>query len=131
MKFARIVFGVAAVYGFLVLAPLYFLLDRLGRDVPPAVTHPEFYYGFTGLALVAQVLFILIAANPIRYRPIMLVSVLEKVAYTLPVVLLYRAGQVPRQTLLPSLVDPILGLLFLVAYLRTPAVKLVPISTRD
>ena len=131
MKFARIVFGIAAAYGFLVLLPLYFLIDRIGRDVPPVITHPEFYYGFTGLALLAQMVFVLIAANPVRYRPIMLVAILEKVVYTLPVVLLYRAGQVPRETLLPSLVDPIFGLLLLVAYLRTPNVKLVPISTRD
>jgi hypothetical protein len=34
MKFARIVFGLAAVYGILSLLPLYFLLDKVGRDAP-------------------------------------------------------------------------------------------------
>jgi hypothetical protein len=52
MRFARIVYGVAAAYGFLALTPLYFLIGKIGRDAPPPVTHPEFYYGFVGVALL-------------------------------------------------------------------------------
>ena len=52
MKFARIVYSAAGVYGVLALAPLYFLFGLLGRVDPPPVTHPEFYYGFAGVALV-------------------------------------------------------------------------------
>jgi hypothetical protein len=119
MKFARIVFGIAAAYGFVTLVPLYFLIEKLGRDVPPAITHPEFYYGFIGVTLLWQVLFVMIAARPLRYRPIMLVAVLEKVVYTVPVVILYASGQVPVQTLWPALIDPIFGILFVAAYIRT------------
>src|SRR5258708_39363432 len=57
MKFARIAYGVAASYGFIALTPLYFLLGKIGRDAPPPVTHPEFYYGFVGVALLWQMVF--------------------------------------------------------------------------
>ena len=87
MKFARIVFGIAAAYGFVSLVPLYFMIEKVGRDAPPAITHPELYYGFIGLALLWQLVFVLIAVNPVRYRPIMLVAVLEKFVYTVPVVI--------------------------------------------
>jgi len=49
MKFAKIVFWCAGIWGFLVLTPLYFLFDRLGRQDPPPITHPGLYYGFVGV----------------------------------------------------------------------------------
>ena len=119
MKFARIVFGFAAAYGIAVLLPLYFLLGVVNREVPPAVTHPELYYGFVGLALLWQVVFVLIAMDPGRYRPIMLIAVLEKFFYTVPVVILYMSGEVHHKVLGSSIVDPVLGILFLIAFLRT------------
>jgi hypothetical protein len=119
VKFARIAFAGAAVYGFAVLLPLYFLLGRVNHDTPPAITHEELYYGFIGLAVLWQAVFVLIATDPVRYRPIMLIAILEKVIYTIPVVILYMQGRVHPKTLAPALVDPVLGLLFLIAYLRT------------
>ena len=41
MIFARRVFLIAAVYGFIVLLPQDFLEGQIGRDVPPPITHPE------------------------------------------------------------------------------------------
>ena len=119
MRFARIVFGIAAAYGFVTLLPLYFLLGRLSRDVPPSVTHPEFYYGFVGLALLWQMIFFLIAREPIRYRPLMWIAILEKLVYSVPVVILYSLGKAQPKTLGPALVDPIFGILFVMAYFRT------------
>ena len=40
-RFARRVFAVAGTYGLIVTAPLYFLEERIARDAPPAITHPE------------------------------------------------------------------------------------------
>ncbi len=119
MKFARIVYGIAAAYGFIVLLPSYFLIGKIGRDAPPAVTHPEFYYGFVGLAILWQMVFVLIARDPIRYRPVMPVTILEKLVYTVPVVILYLRGQVHAKMVPPSLVDPLFGVLFVLAYFRT------------
>ncbi len=50
--FARRAYTAAAVYGILALAPQYFLEQQVNRDFPPAITHPEYFYGFVGLALV-------------------------------------------------------------------------------
>ena len=120
MKFARVIYAIAAIYGILVLTPLYFLLDRVNTDTPPAVTHLEFYYGFAGMALLWQFIFLLIAKDPIRYRPVMVLTFLGKIAYTVPVLILYSRGEVHASTMHLSLVDPIFGILFVAAYLKTP-----------
>jgi hypothetical protein len=119
MTFARIVYGIAAAYGFLVLVPLYFLIGKIGRDTPPAITHAEFYYGFVGIALLWQVVFCLIAADPLRYRPIMLVTIFEKIVFTVPVLAELSLGRLPAKSIWPAPVDLFLGLLFVVAYVRT------------
>lgn len=54
MLFARYLFCFAAIYGFLVLVPQYFLEEHIGRDYPPPITHPEHFYGFLGVALAWQ-----------------------------------------------------------------------------
>ena len=119
MKFARIVYGIAAAYGFIALGPLYFLLERVGHDAPPPVTHPEFYYGFVGVGMLWQLVFILMAKDPLPYRPIMPIAILEKFVYAVPVVILYALGRIHPNILLPSLVDPVFGMLFIVGYFRT------------
>ena len=123
MRFGKIVFTVAGVYGLLVLAPQYFLEERYGRDFPPPVNHPEHYYGFVGLALVWQLAFLLIARDPARYRPLMLVAVLEKLSFGAAVPVLYLMGRVAPLVLAPALVDLLLAALFVAAYLKTPRRK--------
>jgi hypothetical protein len=71
MWFASIVFLIAGVWGMLVLTPLYFMFDFVGRQYPPPVTHPDFYYGFIGVALAWQAAFLVIARDPVRLRPMM------------------------------------------------------------
>jgi hypothetical protein len=119
MKFARIVYGIAAAYGFIVLPPLYFLFDTIGKQAPPPVNHPEFYYGFAGVASLWQVLFVLIAVDPIRYRPLMLVTIPAKLVFTVPIVILYLHGQANLKIVTPSLADPVFAVLFAAAYLVT------------
>ena len=67
MRFARIVFSIAGVYGLAVVVPMYFLEDRIGREQPPSITHPEFYYGFAGITLAWQLVFLVLASDPFRY----------------------------------------------------------------
>jgi hypothetical protein len=43
------VFLLAGIYGSLVLLPQYFLEEKTGRDFPPPITHPEYYYGFSSI----------------------------------------------------------------------------------
>src|SRR5690348_18231609 len=88
MKFAKMVFWVAGMWGFLVLTPLYFMFDLIGQKDPPPITHPGFFYGFVGVALAWQVAFIIIATDPLRYRPLMIPSILEKVSWSTAVIVL-------------------------------------------
>ena len=119
-RFARRVFTGAAVYGILALPPQYFLEGHLGRAFPPAITHPEHFYGFIGIALAWQFAFLVIAHDPVRYRALMPVAVLEKVAFGGAVVALFALGRVAWPVLAVGAVDLVLATLFLAAYRMTP-----------
>jgi len=121
MRFAQVIFTAAGIYGIVVLAPLYFLEGWLGRNAPPPITHPEFFYGFVGVALAWQVVFLLIGRDPVRYRPIMIACVLEKLGYGLAVIVLLGLGRVAASTLITAGIDLTLGALFVAAYLKTPS----------
>ncbi|MEO6444050.1 MAG: hypothetical protein ABIZ91_18930 [Gemmatimonadaceae bacterium] len=117
----RWVFRVAAFYGILVLLPQYFLELGLGPALPEPMQRPEQFYGFVGVALVWQLAFLLIAADPIRYRRLMLVGVLEKLAFAVPVALLFVAGRVDAAVLVFGMIDLMLGLAFIAAFRATPS----------
>ena len=119
MKFARWVFLLAAIYGVLALAPMYFQEAMLARTQPPAITHPEFYYGFIGVALAWQVLFLQLAHDPLRHRPLMLPAMLEKAGFGLAMLALYAQHRLPALMLLAGCVDLLFVALFLLAWWRT------------
>lgn len=119
MKVARWLFGIAGVYGILAIAPLYFMEARIGHDDPPAITHPEYFYGFVGITLAWQVVFLMIAREPARYRPLMLASVLEKLAWGIAAIVLFRQQRVSGMTLGFGGIDLLLGALFIMAFLLT------------
>lgn len=123
MKFAKTVFWVAGIWGFLVLTPLYFLSDFIGKQTPPPLTHPEFYYSFIGVALVWQVAFLVIAFDPARFRPFMVVAILEKASYVLTLVVLFVAGHLVQAQAWPAVPDAVLGVLFIAAYQKTSSVN--------
>src|SRR4051794_12298556 len=112
MRFARWVFVAAGVYGAAVLAPQYFLEGRGGRDYPPPVTHPEFYYGFVGVALSWQLLFLVIGSDPVRFRPAMPPAVLEKASFAVAVPVLYAMERVPGVLVGFAAASAMWGLLF-------------------
>lgn len=121
MIFAKRIFLGAAIYGFIVLLPQYFLEEKTGRDFPPAITHPEYFYGFIGIAVAWQIVFLVISRDPVRYRPLMLVAVVEKIAFGFPAIALYLTGRLSGQMLGAGILDLILGVLFVIAYKRTSA----------
>ena len=120
VAFARRVFLVAGIYGVIVLVPQYFLEGRTGRDFPPAITHPEYYYGFVGIALAWQLAFLVISRDPVRFRPMMIPAIAEKASFGIPAVALFVLGRLNPQMLAAALLDLVLGAFFLAAYLRTP-----------
>ena len=119
MRFARWVFLIAGVYGILVIAPQYFLEERISREYPPAITHPEHFYGFIGVTLAWQVLFLVIASDPVGLRKAMLPAVLEKAAFAVAVPILYTQGRVPGALVPFAALDAMWGMLFTLSYLRT------------
>lgn len=119
--FARWVFRIAGIYGLLVIAPQYFLEAQIGLDNPPAITHPEYFYGFVGVALAWQLAFLVIGADPIRYRPLMLAAVVEKATFGIAAIALYASGRLAAPVLVFGCLDLVLGVLFILAWRRTPA----------
>ncbi len=116
MNFAKWTFRIAGIYGLLIVAPLYFMEAQLGRDFPPAINHPEYYYGFLGVTLAWQVLFLLLAQDPLRYRPLMVAAVLEKIHYLPAVLWLYSRGRVAAFQIGMGTIDMVFCVLFIASY---------------
>lgn len=123
MRTARWIFGVASVWGILVIAPLYFAEGVIAANDPPAITHPEFFYGFVGVTLAWQFLYGLIATDPARFRPIMPIGAAGKISFTVACTALYFGGRLGATTFYSSLIDLLLALLFLVAWAKLASGK--------
>lgn len=119
MKFAKVVFWVAGIWGLVVITPLYFMFDLIGKQDPPAITHPGFYYGFVGCALAWQIAFICIGRDPVRLRVMMIPSVVEKFTYCTAVVVLVMQGRTNQRDLVFAATDLTLGALFVAAWVKT------------
>ena len=119
MKFAKVVFRVAGIYGLLVLVPQFFLEGKIGRDAPPPITHPEFFYGFICVAVAWQVLFLVLSTDPVRYRPMMIPAMLEKIGFPIAVVVLYLQDRLAPTIFAPAAADLVLLVLFALSYRKT------------
>src|SRR5262249_22472525 len=64
MRFARWVFLFVGISGVIMVIPPYFLEERFARSQPPPVNHPELYYGFFGVTLSWQLMFLVIGSDP-------------------------------------------------------------------
>jgi hypothetical protein len=119
MRFAKLVFLIAGIWGLAVVTPLYFLYDTIGRQYPPPITHPDFYYGFASVTLAWQLAFLIIATDPIRYRPLMVAAIVEKGGYLVTLGTLYAKGDVQFGQFAVVSPDGLLGLLFVAALMKT------------
>lgn len=119
MKFARYSFLIAGIYGLIALAPQYFMEAKNGRDFPPAITHPEYYYGFVGVALAWQIVFLIISRDPARYRPVMIAAMFEKFSFGIAAVVLFLQNRLHAMMLGAGILDLILGVLFVISFLKT------------
>lgn len=110
VRFASRLFRVAAIYGVIVLLPLYFV----------DVAHPYRLnlIGFAGVTLAFQGLFWIIARDPLRYLPLMALSVFEKLAFAVPALAFRMRDQTDGLTAAFGAIDLVLGSLFFLAYLR-------------
>jgi len=119
MKFAKIVFLIAGIWGVLVMTSMYFLFDVIGSQYPPSITHPDFYYGFVSITFAWQVVFLVISTDPLRYRPIIAAALVEKFGYIATLSVLYAKGQVQFGQFAVIGPDFILGILFIAAFFKT------------
>lgn len=114
--FAQKVFKWAGIYGLVALIPQFFMEGKIGQDFPPPITHPEYFYGFLGVALAWQVAFFIIARDPVRYRALMIPSALEKFSFGAAAIVLFLLHRIPPTVLVLGGVDILLGALFLIAW---------------
>ena len=119
MKFTKVVFWIAGIWGVLILTPLYFMFDAISRNDPPPVTHPGFYYGFVSVGLAWQFAFFVIARDPVRFRMMIIPSMIEKFGYGASLLVLYFQQRIHPSDLVFAGVDMLLGVLFLLAFFRT------------
>lgn len=117
--FAKRIFQVAAGWGFFILTLGYgaYLLGIEGATID--TDRPELIHGFFLITLAFQVVFLIIASDPVRYRIFMLAAMIEKFPFTLVSILLFMNGQAPAVAAVLGLIDGALGLLFVIAYFLT------------
>jgi hypothetical protein len=120
MRFARIVFITAGVWGIVALTPLYFLFDLTGRRYAPPTGYPQFFYGFLLVALAWQIAFLVIGSNPTRFRLLMIPSIIEKLGFVTTVAVLCGMARISAVDAQAAVPDLLLGILFIVAYAKTP-----------
>ena len=120
MIFARCVFWMSGAYGIVVLLPLYFMESLLATYNPPEITHPDFYYGFIGITLAFQVLFLIIGNDPVRYRLAIIPAILEKFSYVGALVMLYAHRRISVQSASLGIPDFIMGTFFIIAWFVVP-----------
>lgn len=118
MRWVKYLFYASGIYGLLVITPQYFLKERIGRDSPPAITHPEYFYGFIGVALAWQIAFLIIGTDPLRYRPIILAGIVEKLSFGVAAVVLYMMLAVRVDILLFGFIDLLMAALFTFAWVQ-------------
>ena len=119
MRFAKIVFTIAGIWGLVVLTPLYWLVDVTGRHYPAPTEYPHVFYGFVSVAMAWQIAFLIIGSNPGRFRPFMIPGMLEKLSYVVTLAVLYGQGRIGMHDAQAAVPDGLLCLLFSVAFVKT------------
>ena len=119
MRFAKIVFLGAGIWGIAVLTPFYWLVDLTGRRYDPPTAHPHFFYGFFAVALAWQLAFLVISWSPVRFRALMIPAIVEKFGYVATLAMLRWQGRIAWVDAQAAIPDGLLGLLFILAFVRT------------
>ncbi|HCU23597.1 MAG TPA: hypothetical protein DF383_01165 [Deltaproteobacteria bacterium] len=119
MKFAQWTYRIAGLLGLLETVPALWGENAFGRDYPPAINHPVFYYGFLVVVICWQLAFLIISTDPVRYRPLMWATFFDKFGYVLAVAILYTQQRLAGPFLVFAAIDFIAGVAFVIAYLLT------------
>lgn len=125
MKFARIVFRVAGIWGIVLLTALYFMFDGGATPPPTPLTYVQSYFGFLGVTMAWQLGFLVIGSDPMRFRPMMIPAMVEKFGFVLTFVVLYLSGRASAAEMMPAVPDVVLGALFVLAFMKTRATNAI------
>jgi hypothetical protein len=120
MVFARRVFTWAAVFGFVMVAPLLVAEGLVARLLHHALNQPQWYYGFAEVALGFQVVYLIIGRDPVRYRPLMPVCGVAKLGFGVTMWTLVGLGRTDPLLGLAATPDLLWAAAFLLAYRLTP-----------
>jgi len=123
MTLARRVLMTAGIYGWVVVTPGFFLENRIGRDLPPPITHPEYYYGFLGVTLAWQVAYLFMAQDPLGYRLLLIPGVLEKVGFPVAAIALLAQHRIVTPPFVMSMVDWVFAVLFVISFRKLSALE--------
>ena len=123
MRFAKIVFIAAGVWGIVVLTPLYFLVDVTGRQYALPTAYPQFFYGFLSVAMAWQIAFLVIGSSPARFRLLMIPSILEKLSYVVTLAVLRGQARISAADAMAAWPDLLLGALFIAAFAKTSTLE--------
>jgi hypothetical protein len=116
-KAARWIFGLAGVWGIAILLAMLVAPELVVG--PGAIGRADFFYGFGMVGLAWQIAFLVIASDPVRFRPFMLAGVCEKLFYVCTLCVLVSTGRAPSKMAGAAVVDGMLGLTFLLAWWMT------------
>jgi hypothetical protein len=119
MRFAKWVFTLAAIYGLITIPLTYFAEPALVRRYG-ALSQPIWFYGFLGVVLVFQLVYLQTGRDPVRYRPFMWLSLLAKLSFVVTAAAMYAAGRTVLEQALVTAPDLVWSVLFAVAIAKTP-----------
>lgn len=68
------------------------------------------------MTLAWQVAFLIISRDPVRYRPLVVATVIEKYSFGIAAIILFAQGRIAMPFLVFGLIDTILGTLFTISY---------------
>ena len=119
VRFAKVVFIGAGLWGIVVLTPLFFLRDVTGRAYASPTEYPHFFYGFFSIAMAWQIAFLMIGSDPVRFRPLMIPSMIEKFGFVTIAAVLYSRAAISLADASVAVPDLLLGALFVAAFART------------
>jgi hypothetical protein len=118
VRFARIVFGLAGIWGVLLLG-LLFINPSIAAASAATGSFAQFFYGFLAVTMAWQVAFLIIASDPVRLRPLMPAAILEKFGYVVLMLWLYAGGAIGQAEVSSVVPDAALGILFVIAHRKT------------
>ncbi|HEV3036778.1 MAG TPA: hypothetical protein VHA33_03230 [Candidatus Angelobacter sp.] len=118
IRFARLTFLIAGFWGLIIIVPGFFAENMVNKQFPPAISHPEFYYGFFGTAFAWQIAFFIVSKDPLRMRALIPAAVVEKLAYAIAIAALFLSGRIAAPMAIFGAIDLLFGILFAVAYLK-------------